>query len=90
MVGQFTVVGTAIPPIPAGTTAGGTAPADTTAGGESPAGSQISSLPVGGVQAGGGSTVGFSRSGLIAALGGGLLMLAFISAPLTRRVVRQR
>ena len=85
MVGQFTVVGTAIPPIPAGTTAGGTTPAGTSA-----AGSQISSVPMGGVQAGGGSTVGFSRSGLIAALGGGLLILAFFSAPRTKRVVRQR
>ena len=88
MVGQFTVVGTAIPPIPAGTSAGGTTSSGTSAAGTGATGSQVDSFPVGGVQAGGGSTAGFSPSWLMT-LGGGLLMAAFMSALRSRRLARQ-
>jgi len=52
------------------------------------AGAQVSSIPSGGVQTGGGSTAGFAHSGLMT-LGGGLLMAAFMSAFYGRRVARR-
>jgi len=90
MVGQFTVVGTAIPAgtTTAGTTTAGMTAAGMTMAGMTAAGSQMSSIPMGAVQAVGGSTAGFNHFGLMA-LGVGLLMAALMSPLLSRRVIRQ-
>jgi len=85
MVGQFTVVGTAIP---AGTTTAGMTAAGMTMAGMTAAGSQMSSIPMGAVQAVGGLTAGFNQFGLMA-LGVGLLMAALMSPLLSRRVIGQ-
>jgi len=48
----------------------------------------VTSIPVGGVQTGGGSTAGFTHSGLVT-LGGGLIMIAFMGMIYSRKLARQ-
>ena len=52
-------------------------------------GSQVSRVPPGGVETGGGSTAGLNQTVLLI-LGGGLLMVAGLSALSTRRAARRR
>jgi hypothetical protein len=79
MKGSFTATGAAAP-------GGAAAPAGTAA--DVPAG-QVTDIPVGGVQTGGGSTAGVTHSGLIT-LGGGLLMAAFMSLVFSRRFASEK
>jgi pyruvate dehydrogenase E2 component (dihydrolipoamide acetyltransferase) len=105
MVGSFTVVGAAAPAAPApkapaapgpiaAVPAAPAAPAAPAPAAPAPgtdpaaAGGQVSTVPQGGIASGGGSTAQMNDAGL-KTLGGGLLMAAFMSALLGRRVARR-